>query len=303
MWTEPIRLWLAALPCCLSLALPLQGAETAAPEDLVAARRCATYAPASMAELRRAEAAFRDLLQRREEAPATPDSAWKELGFETLRVTDNGVTWQVLREARGHCRGQGLYLIREGAAPELMLQVPHGYHDLHTDEIALRLARTPVRVLAFNSVPRRYSRRGEARDADLAQREDSFFVALTRAFAATFPTGRIVQLHGFSREKRTTPAGAGAAVIVSAGTRWPSPGTEAVAACLQAQVDAPVRLYPRDVRELGGTGNLQGRILRGLAHSGFVHVELSRAMRERLQREDTLSARFARCLSSGMDTP
>jgi hypothetical protein len=26
-------------------------------------------------------------------------------------------------------------------------------------------------------------------------------------------------------------------------------------------------------------------------------------MRERLQREDTLSARFARCLSSGMDTP
>lgn len=303
MWTEPIRLWLAALPCCLSLALPLQGAETAALKELVAARRCDTYAPASMTELQRAEAAFRGLLQRREETPVTPDSAWEELGFETLRVIDNGVTWQVLREARGHCRGQGLYLIREGAAPELMLQVPHGYHDLHTDDIALRLAITPLRAIAFNSVPRHYSRHGAKRNADLAQRTDSFFVALTRAFAATFPNGRIVQLHGFSREKRTTPAGAGAAVIVSAGTRWPSPGTEAVAACLHAHVDAPVRLYPRDVQELGGTRNLQGRILRGQGHSGFVHVELSRAMRGRLQREDTLSAHFARCLSSGMDTP
>ena len=303
MWTEWIRPWLATLPACLWLGVPLHGAEPTALEDLLAARRCETYAPVSMAELRRAEAGFRDLLQRPEAMPATAHSAWKELGFETMRVTDDGVTWRVLREAGGHCRGQGLYLFRESATPELMLQIPHGYHDLHTDDIALRLAGTAVRALAFNSVPRRYSRHGEKRDADLAQRADSFFVALTQAFADTFANGRIVQLHGFSREKRSTPAGAGAAVIVSAGTHWPSAETTAIAACLQAQVDAPVRLYPRDVQELGGTRNLQGRMLRGQGHGGFVHVELSRAMRERLQSEDTLSARFGQCLSRGMDTP
>jgi len=290
MWTERIRLWPATLPLCLCLAAPLRAAEPSVLEDLLAARRCADYRPASESELWRAEAAFEDLLQGRDETPAAANGAWRELGFEALRIAQDDVQWWVVREAAGHCRGQGLYLIREGIAPELMLQVPHGYHDLHTDDIALRLTGTAVRALAFNTLPRRYAHNGEKRDADLAKRTDSFFVAVTRAFADTFPNGRIVQIHGFSQDKRRTSAGAGAGVIVSAGSHWPSPASEAIAACLQAQVDEPVRLYPRDITELGGTRNLQGRILRERGYGGFVHLELSRAIRERLRTQDRLSA-------------
>ncbi|MDX2455941.1 MAG: hypothetical protein QNL87_00375, partial [Gammaproteobacteria bacterium] len=87
----------------------------------------------------------------------------------------------------------------------------------------------------------------------------------------------------------------------SAGTAWPTPASTAVAACLQSLLNNPVRLYPRDVQELGATTNQQGRLLRRLAHNGFVHVELSRALRERLRSQGPLRTGFAACLYNGME--
>jgi hypothetical protein len=209
----------------------------------------------------------------------------------------------VLREPPQSCQGQGLYLIRREPIAGLMLQIPHGYHDLHTDDIAAQLLQAPWHVIAFNTVPRHGKRNGQRFDADLAHREDNFLAPLTRVFAELYPSGRLVQLHGFSAKRRTTAAGRTAAAIVSSATAWPSPDAMAVADCMQSLLQEPVRLYPRDVSELGATRNVQGRLLRERGHNGFVHVELARPVRERLRQQAGLRTGLGACLTGGRQAP
>lgn len=301
MWTDNLACRILALAGWLAMPLAAADIGTSPLGEQIGERRCETYIPASAHTLRQAQAAFAELLQGPQVPPETTPGQWRALGFDLLTMTAHGVQWLVLREPPDTCRGQGLYLIRRGATPGLMLQVPHGYRDLHTDDIAAGLLQAPWHVIAFNTVPRHYSRKGRRIDADLAHREDSFLAALTRAYADIHPAGRLVQLHGFSPEKRSTAAGRSAAAIVSSGAAWPSAGAMAVADCLQRRLQEPVRLYPRDVRELGATRNVQGRLLRERGHDGFVHVELARPLRERLRNEQELRSGFAACLVTGMN--
>ena len=303
MWTDLKLYWLCACLVCLPLSGQVHGAEPHVLKELLADRRCDNYVPATAVQLQHAEAAFVELLQGRGDSKTGQASVWPALGYTARQVELAGMKWQVLQEGRDGCTGQGLYLLREGGSAGLVVQVTHGYHDLHTDEIALGLVNAPVRVIAFNTVPRRFRRQGKEVNADLAHRADNLFAALTRAFARVFPDGRLVQLHGFSPNKRKTAVAADAAAIVSAGKSWSTADSEAVAACLRPLLGGPVLLYPRHVRELGGTRNLHGKLLRRQGHDGFVHVELNRAIRERLRSEDDLRAGFAACLSSGMGSP
>lgn len=300
MWIDNIAYRILALAGWLAMPLAAPDIGASPLGEQIGKRRCETYIPAPVDTLRQAQAAFADLLQGPRFPPDSAPGQWQALGFELLTLAEHGEQWLVLREPTDTCRGQGLYLIRLGATPGLMLQVPHGYRDLHTDDIAAGLLQVPWHVIAFNTVPRHYTRRGRRVDADLAHREDSFLAALTRAYADIHPAGRLVQLHGFSPQKRSTAAGRSAAAIISSGAAWPSAGAIAVADCLQRRLQEPVRLYPRDVRELGGTRNVQGRLLRERGHDGFVHVELARPLRERLRKEQELRSGLAACLGSGM---
>ncbi len=54
-------------------------------------------------------------------------------------------------------------------------------------------------------------------------------------------------------------------------------------------------LFPTTVDELGGTTNVQDKILRAAGHDGFVHLELSRPLRRRL-RDDGSALLLERCL-------
>jgi mRNA-degrading endonuclease toxin of MazEF toxin-antitoxin module len=301
MWTDLKTCRMAVLAGCLALPGVTAAGGLQALQELIAERRCNSYAPATAQQLQRAEAGFVNLLENPVIMTSDALRAWTEPGFTVTPVSAAGATWLVLRETPGHCKGQGLYLIRQGVAASLLLQVPHGYFDKHTDDIAAGLLQAPVRAVAFNTVPRHSTQHGRKVDADLAHRADNLFAAFTRAFARVYPAGRVVQLHGFNPAKRKTAAGHSAAVIVSAGTARATPASTAVAACLQSLLTAPVRLYPRDVRELGATTNLQGRLLREQAHTGFVHVELSRALRERLRSEASLRAGLGACLYNGME--
>ena len=301
MWTNLKTCRMRLLAGCLALTGVAAAAALQPLQQLLSERRCTVYSPATAQQLQRAEAGFVNLLEDPAAVAGDTVQAWKALGFGVTQLTAGDANWLVLREVPGFCTGQGLYLIRQGVAAGRLLPVPHGYLDTHTADIAAGLLQAPVRAIAFNTVPRHYTQHGMQIDADLAHREDNLFAALTRAFARVYPAGRLVQLHGFNPAKRKTAAGHSAAVIVSAGTAWPTPASTAVAACLQSLLNDPVRLYPRDVQELGATTNLQGRLLRGLAHNGFVHVELSRTLRERLRSEAPLRADFAACLYSGME--
>jgi len=301
MRIEPILPRILLFVLCIALAAATQAGVSHTLQELIDQRRCDIYVPATAQQLQRAETAFENLLAAGGRLPAGVAGTWRDLGFSVTQLTDAGVTWIVLREAPGNCRGQGLYLIRQGAAAALLLQVPHGYFDRFTDDIAAGLVQGPIRMFAFNTVPRHYTRGGTKVDADFAHRADNLFTSLTRAFARVYPAGRLVQLHGFSPEKRDTAAGRSAAVIVSSGSPRPTPASLQVAQCLRALLDEPVRIYPGEVHELGAITNRQGKLLRQQGHAGFVHVELSSMLRERLRSEAGLRAGFGACLYSGMD--
>lgn len=303
MWNKQQYSRLGALLLCLFFTGTGVAGTSQSLQELVDERRCDNFVPVTQAQLQLAEAAFVTLLQ----APAAMDDAavadWQTLGFSLRQYRAGDVVWLLLQQEPGRCSGQGLYLIRMDAAPDLMLQVPHGYFDQYTDDIAAGLLQVPVRVIAFNTARRHYTRYGSKVDADLAHRSDSLFTALTRAFVRVLPYGRLVQLHGFNPAKRKSAVGRSAAIIVSSGSRMSSMNSMAVTACLQSLLGGSVQLYPRDVRELGGTGNFQGRLLRAHGHDGFVHVELDRKTRERLRTDDQLRGGFGSCLSTGMPIP
>ena len=303
MWNEHTLHWLGAmLLCAVFTGTGVAGSSPSLREQL-SARQCDRYTPATTQQLQQAEAAFVALLQ----APAAVDAAaasnWQALGYRLQHASDGEAGWWLLQQPQDQCSGQGLYLVRQDAVAAVAVQIPHGYFDLYTDDIGAGLLQAPVRVMAFNTARRHFTRHGHTVDADVAHRGDSYFVALTRAFARVFPSGRLLQLHGFNAAKRTSAAGRSAAAIISNGSDMPSTASLAVAACLQALPVGAVRLYPRDVRELGATRNVQGRLLRAYGHEGFVHVELNRGLRERLRDDDSLRADFAACLGSGVPTP
>ncbi len=268
-------------------------------QQLSAAGPCDRYRPLGAAELREAEALFKEIFTAARLDERRLAAGWARLGYGLTEVPAAGGGWVGLVDVSGSCRGQGLYLVNRRPDGPLVLLAPHAYHDLYTGEIAGGLLRDDIALLAWNTAKRRLRGPGGVL-ADLAKRRDSLFDALTRALLETRPRGRLIQLHGFAAGKRRTAAGAGAAVIVSGGSRWPTPAVEEVAGCLRSHIDGPVLVYPHQVGELGATTNAQGQTLRSLGHEGFVHLELNRSTREALRASPAARAAFSDCLASGL---
>lgn len=221
------------------------------------------------------------------------------LGLRVMEVRARGERLLVIAEREGKKRGGGIYAVRRRASLPLLLQAPHSFYDLHTGELAARFfEELPAAAVAWNSVHRGRSR--EARAAsDLAHVEKSVFQTFLEAFAARHPQGAVLQFHGFSRGKRKTPAGERAGVILSNGTRKPRPSLIERRDALRALLEEPVEVYPIDVRELGGTTNVQGRWIRRESRLRFTHCEMSLGVRKRLRKDRELRARFGRRVVAG----
>lgn len=218
---------------------------------------------------------------------------WQALGFELARAGDD---IRVVEDGDG---SGGLYVVRSGETWPMAIQAPHRFFDRHTGTIADRLfAEGRFAAAAWNTVPRRSRNAdGERVVRDLAHRRDSYFNAFTRAFGRARPHGLVVQLHGFARSKRRTSAGRTADLILSDATRVPGPAVRAAAACFEREMQAVVRVYPTDVRELGGITNANAGALRELGLPGrFLHVEMSPEVRRRLRDEARARERFTGCL-------
>ena len=148
-------------------------------------------------------------------------------------------------------------------------------------------------------MPRSFKDRGNVVNADMAHLPQSYYRAFSQAFAAVFPAGHILQLHGFAKQKRTTSAGARADIIISSGTNPPSPVVLATGGCLKQRLTGrEVYIYPQDVLELGGVTNTIGHSLRDVGHAGFIHLELSKQLRERMIRQGELRRIVLDCLPS-----
>lgn len=217
---------------------------------------------------------------------------WETEGMELVRVDDGGERFWVLREGEEEKFGRGIAVIRRSDSVPLMLQAPHSFFDLDTDEIALSLFLTSgCRVCFWNSVHRRV--------ADLADEENSMLNALTAAFAERYPHGRTVQLHGFYDDPRQPRFGRPVGLIISQGTDEPTSEFLMLAHAVRREcVPFETAVYPVDVRQLGGTLNQQRAVLLAEGNENFLHLEMSRSFRSAVLEDGDLRRRLGSVLSN-----
>jgi hypothetical protein len=195
----------------------------------------------------------------------------------------------------------GGYLFRMGKVEmELILQAPHRFFDEGTGTIArFGFERVAIRGMYFNTAHRYAASQGRAvksSASDVAHDPRSHFSALTLAAAHAFSMPTFVQLHGFSADSTAAEIGA----VVSAGQSGNAGAARRVVELL-ATIGIVARFYPDDVKVLGGTENVQGRILSGQP-ARFVHLEMCPALRERLARSDEAGS-FVEALVAQLKRP
>ena len=180
-------------------------------------------------------------------------------------------------------QGQGIFLIRYTPTAHRMLSLPHRFFDRHTGYIGYKLMRHhPYRAAAFNTLHRKVM--------DSAHTTQTLFNAFHIAFAKAFPKEAIYQLHGF--DNHTIPT---IDAIVSTTTPHPSTHTLAIAQCFQS-IGIPSRLYGTQIQRLGGTTNHQAHTLHRYGYQHFVHIEMSRPLRESLKRTSSSRDALSACL-------
>ena len=203
-------------------------------------------------------------------------------------------------ERAGHRGGGGVYVIKCGARGPWVVQVPHSFYDEGTLVVGLAVAAKEAAGVLFVNTIHRYEgapppRRGDDESdgagsrADLAHQEAAHFQRFTEAFVTSAET-TVVQLHGFASLAGLPDA----QVVLSDG----STAAPAHVTALQGRLATALKgkshvlVYPKDVRKLGATTNVQGTLVRKKG-ARFVHVEMSRALRDRLISDATARADFA----------
>ena len=257
--------------------------------------KCGSYNQPSAAELRKAEELFGYLFKGR----LTDDvqREWDKLNFKVVRIKEGKEEFILLEEKETHKRGRGFYLFRLSNYKKLAMQSPHSIDDLYTGEITLKLALEGRLVsAAWNTVPRNSGDDDKVGNSDLAHLRESYFTAYARAFAHAYPSGSLIQLHGFVKEERRSKRGPETDIIVSSGSKIPGSRAEQIDRCLGKDVSDKSSLYPIEIKELGGSTNTTGIALRKMGYYGFIHIELSKPMRLLLKDDKKVRANFRGCI-------
>lgn len=289
-----------AAPWSCAQAVPDAATQTSLSE-LFARSYGGEYRGAAPGDAQRARALF----ARTFEVAANPDEAvlhalvtdWAAEGFDMNRIGVSAANAYAVVERAARREGRGFYVFRCGGGA-WVLQAPHRPSDLHTGEIALRLFEEGrFAAAAWSTVPRRQKQANTGIDADLAHHDDTVFTAFAQAAAQREDTRGLLQLHGFDAESRADVLPAGTGMIVSSGAKRLHGSAAALAARLAAVDAFGARRYPDEVRTLGGLTNSSVAALRAQGREAlFVHLEISRALRERLRDEAGLRGRLIETL-------
>ena len=225
-------------------------------------------------------------------ASETPTAA-PPPGFALERISD---VW-LLSETPEMRRGAGAIALRIGRAAPVLVEAPHTFFDMGTLPVALdAFDAGRCRALLINTVHRYASGRQEAEvpegeedrgDAlsDVAHAASSFFLAAHRSLLTAEPGAWTVQLHGFADDRAPSVE-----VILSASVT-PAP-LAPVAARARAVLGDTIRRYPDEIRILGALTNVEAAASRDAA-APFLHVEMSRSLRDRLTADAPLRRRVA----------
>jgi hypothetical protein len=111
-----------------------------------------------------------------------------------------------------------------------------------------------------------------------------------------FDRASTVQFHGFRDELLP---GAGCVVSAAGSSAHARRVVDAIGPLLGRR---PALLYPDQVKKLGGTLNVQARISVA-ENAAFLHLELSRSLRDDLQRDAERRASFVRAVGAGVLGP
>lgn len=290
----PLQTRLLALLAVILMASTSHADEQPSLLDYWQHARAEHYVAPAPESLNQLERLFRQTLQT--ETPLPDATRWLPYGLTLNTAPSANPSVHVLYEQDAPA-GLGFYLVASNPKYPVLLQAPHGYKDLETGELLLKLmVEQPFAAGAVNTVPRWYRQGGYKISADFAHLQATPFHAYTEAFAKVYPQGTILQLHGFAQEKRRSAAGRAADVILSAGQAKATPAVDQLHRCLTAALPYNIERYPADVAELGGTTNTIGALLRGMGHEGFVHIEMSYPLRRALLNDASLKQAFGQCL-------
>lgn len=245
----------------------------------------AVYTPLAAAQWQQAVTLFRAILVA--DTLPTPEqmTRWQALGYR-VQALDADRRYALL-PARPDAAAEGIFLFDAGSERRDAVQAPHLRDDLGSGELVIRLFFAGGLFAAMTSTVRR-------EEIDLAHADGTLFTAFAAALA-TRPDSRLLQLHGFERDKRDSEAGRNADSVSSGGRPWPTSPVITLRDCLQREFGGLHRVYAIDIDELGGTRNASFAQF-PTPHTGFLHLELSREFRGRLLAGPADQNRFFRCL-------
>ncbi|WP_372777469.1 hypothetical protein [Litorivivens sp.] len=223
-------------------------------------------------------------------------SDWQALGFDLVELCHEQKRWWLIREINR--RGRGAFLFSANPDSSLVLQAPHRRDDWGTGRLTAKLAQeNNPRAVAWNTTPRRIDDEPGPGDADLAHLDRSFLQAFTLGQARGLKNSRLIQIHGYSADKRKTSRAQKSTIIISSGRHFISAPVFSIYNCLYRQIRG-VLIFPDTVKELGGTTNSQGRLFMEQRQDGFVHLEIDRSLREKLLQSPSLRRTLYQCLAT-----
>ncbi|WP_147445373.1 hypothetical protein [Corallococcus aberystwythensis] len=213
-------------------------------------------------------------------------------GFFLETWTTPRDTFWVLRERPDNLHGAGAYVIRTGEATDDVVQVPHPYFDIGTEDIGSSLFSCPPegrapRLFMTATAHRYKGSPGETPEdpehpADVAHNPEHLFQTVTDLAARQLPAIRVAQLHGFGESKVQKGRTEMLAAVISDGTRKPGAWARKVSSPLEDVLGPGVKLFPNGVQVLGGTQNAQARLLQAYPLARFLHLEMSSRTRKAL---------------------
>ena len=191
--------------------------------------------------------------------------------------------------------GGGAYVFRRRALSPVVVEVPHSFSDLKTFAIGLELyLRLSAKALLVSGTQRRTGCAEEAQFclSDVAHARTSAFHAVHRALIEGHPDRLVVAVHGFAERK-----GDPLVVLSASKSRLALSGLAArLAQVLSAYSLRPVATFPDEIDRLGGTTGTQAKHTAS-ASARFMHLELSRDLREALVKSPALMSAFANAVA------
>lgn len=262
--------------------------QTAWAQQWLDQQRAEHYLAATPEQLQQAQQELAQLLKHGLDEHSEAD--WQALGFRVQKLELAGLNFYALSEHSSSLGGKGAYLFPADRPIRTVIQAPHRFYDRFSGDLVLQLVLSqPGLAGMWNTASRR--------QIDLGQTKNSFFASFTAQLMRQSGQLRVLQMHGFDPDKRTSMAGRRAELILSAGATAPERSHYQAVACLRREVFKSTLLYPDDVKELGGTLNFVNALRRSHPETVFFHLEISAASRQTLRGNDAQLRQLYQCLN------